>query len=140
MINHEKLLKCLKTMIEETHKYSIEPEMKEIANGISKKSFLKEHRTVKFGVGRQMGHTTMAIKLFYHFPWAKTVFVVPNISIMKYLQEKNPTLEFFTCDHDFSKVNFIDMPRLFIIDPASFVDIDRIYNIATLQDFFVLFE
>lgn len=134
-MNREGLFDCLRLMVEETHKNSTR--LAEFSKSLSKTHFLKEFRTVKFGLGRQMGHTTMAMQL--RFPWAETIVFVPQTSL-GYLQLRYPAVQLYAIHHNTRSIPS-QIPRLFVIDPVQLMsNIDAVYEAATIEDFIVLLE
>jgi len=79
---HESLYASLKTMVEATIEFSNQPEVLAQKSHMDALSWTKEFRTVRFGVGRRMGHTTMGLRL------AEEMF--PRESVFLALNNKSP--------------------------------------------------
>ncbi len=70
------LYDALKLMVEATLRRS--PLLSLSHSGLSPKAWLKEHRTVRFGLGRRMGHTGMGLRLCAELFPNRSLFLSPG--------------------------------------------------------------
>ena len=69
-IPHEKLYESLRLLVESTEKWS------ESLDGTwDPLSFIQEFRTIRFGVGRRMGHTEMALRLADEYAPGRSIYI-----------------------------------------------------------------
>ena len=81
----EALYQALKTMVQATIEHS-----KELAKDLGefpRISWVKEYRIVKFGVGRRMGHSTMAMRLCREMAPDRSLFLAHNLEQVRQIQD-----------------------------------------------------
>lgn len=85
-INHDALYEALKTMVQETQRFS-ERENLLVPGRNGTASWFRERRTVLFGLGRRMGHTTLGVRLALESK-GPVLLLAHNTSLALHLKDK----------------------------------------------------
>jgi hypothetical protein len=106
--------------------------IRDIQNAMGRVLFNKEMNTLKLGLPRRAGNTTLALMIFQHYP--SSILILQNSSMIRSFQQNS---ELRSCDSRriFSKLGRITglSPSVVIVDTASYLTDREQENIFSIK-------